>query len=123
MSTGLDLIPVKPTTAIVGAPSTKKATASKWFRLLVNDRVAAAVAVVLGLVFLTAIVGPMLVGNLATHIDLDNSNQAPFTLAHGWANILGTDPLGRSMLARLIVACRTTLSVAIPAVVISAVVG
>ena len=65
----------------------------------------------------------MLVGNLATHIDLDNSNQAPFTLAHGWANFLGTDPLGRSMLARLIVACRTTLSVAIPAVVISAVVG
>jgi peptide/nickel transport system permease protein len=65
----------------------------------------------------------MLVGGLATHIDLDNSNQAPFTLAHGWANILGTDPLGRSMLARLIVACRTTLSVAIPAVVISAVVG
>ena len=65
----------------------------------------------------------MLVGNLATQIDLDNSNQAPFTLAHGWANVLGTDPLGRSMLARLIVACRTTLSVAIPAVVISAVVG
>jgi peptide/nickel transport system permease protein len=78
---------------------------------------------VLGLVFLTAIFGPILVGNLATHIDLDNSNQAPFTLAHGWANILGTDPLGRSMLARLIVACRTTLSVAVPAVVISAVVG
>ena len=78
---------------------------------------------ILGLVFLTAIFGPMLVGNLATHIDLDNSNQAPFTLAHGWANFLGTDPLGRSMLARLIVACRTTLSVAIPAVVISAVVG
>ena len=84
---------------------------------------AAVAAVVLGLVFLTAIFGPMLVGDLATHIDLDNSNQAPFTLAHGWANILGTDPLGRSMLARLIVACRTTLSVAIPAVVISAVVG
>ena len=103
--------------------SRRKARRSKWFRLLVNDRVAAAAAVVLGLVFLTAIFGPMLVGNLATHIDLDNSNQAPFTLAHGWANVLGTDPLGRSMLARLIVACRTTLSVAVPAVVISAVVG
>ena len=65
----------------------------------------------------------MLVGDLATKIDLDNSNQAPFTFAHGWANFLGTDPLGRSMLARLIVACQTTLSVAIPAVVISAIVG
>ena len=98
MSTQLDLVPVKPTAAIVGEPETRKR--SKWFRLLANDRVAAVAAVVLGLVFLTAIFGPMLVGNLATHIDLDNSNQAPFTLAHGWANVLGTDPLGRSMLAR-----------------------
>ncbi len=126
MSTQIDLVPVKPTTAIVGksgTPAARRGGASKWFRMLVNDRVAAVAAVILGLVFLTAIFGPMLVGNLATHIDLDNSNQAPFTLAHGWANFLGTDPLGRSMFARLIVACRTTLSVAIPAVVISAVVG
>ncbi len=125
MSTQLDLVPVKPTTAIVGRSGAKrrKSGTASWYRLLVNDRVAAAAAVVLGLVFLTAIFGPMLMGGLATDIDLDNSNQAPFTLANGWANILGTDPLGRSMLARLVVACRTTLSVAIPAVVISAVVG
>lgn len=124
MSTQIDLVPVKPTTAIVGeAGAPKKRGGSSWYRLLVNDRVAAAAAVVLGLVFLTAAFGPMLLGDLATRIDLDNSNQAPFTLAHGWANILGTDPLGRSMFARLVVASRTTLSVAIPAVVISAVVG
>jgi peptide/nickel transport system permease protein len=124
MSTQIDMVPVKPTTAIVGESGTpKKRAGSTWYRLLVNDRVAAAAAVVLGLVFLTAIFGPMLLGDLATRIDLDNSNQAPFTWTHGWANILGTDPLGRSMLARLIVASRTTLSVAVPAVVISAVVG
>jgi peptide/nickel transport system permease protein len=122
MSTQLDLVPVKPTTAIVGEPTRKRA-GSKWLRLLVNDRVAAAAALVLGFVVLTALFGPMLLGDLATDIDLDNSNQPPFTLSHGWANILGTDPLGRSMLARLAVACQTTLSVAIPAVVISAVVG
>jgi peptide/nickel transport system permease protein len=123
MSTQIDLIPVKPTTAIVGADDSKKSGRSLWFRMLVNDRVAACAAAVLALVFLTALIGPMVMGNLATHIDLDNSNQSPFTLAHGWANVLGTDPLGRSMLARLIVACQTTLSVAIPAVVISGVVG
>ena len=126
MSTQIDLVPVKPTTAIIGkggSPRTKKGSGSTWYRLLVNDRVAAVAAVVLALVFLTAAFGPMLLGDLATRIDLDNSNQAPFTLAHGWANILGTDPLGRSMFARLVVASRTTLSVAIPAVVISAVVG
>lgn len=122
--TQIDLVPVKPTTAIVGEPEIKPTSGrSLWLRLLINDRVAAAAAVILGLVILTAVFGPMLMGGLATHIDLDNSNQPPFTLAHGWANILGTDPLGRSMLGRLVVACRTTLSVAIPAVVISAVVG
>ncbi|BBY26224.1 ABC transporter permease [Mycolicibacterium sediminis] len=124
MSTQLDLVPVKPTTAIVGeAGNTRKSAGSVWFRLLVNDRVAAAAAVVLALVFLIAAFGPMLVGTLATDIDLDNSNAPPFTLAHGWAGILGTDPLGRSMLARLVVACQTTLSVAIPAVLISAIIG
>ncbi|MBB3605365.1 peptide/nickel transport system permease protein [Mycolicibacterium sp. BK556] len=123
MSTQIDLVPVKPTTAIVGEGGKNTRKRSMWLRLLVNDRVAAAAAVVLGIVVLTAVFGPMLVGNLATHIDLDNSNQPPFTLAHGWAGVLGTDPLGRSMLARLVVACRTTLSVAIPAVLISAIVG
>ncbi|MGP4055691.1 ABC transporter permease [Mycobacterium sp. 4D054] len=124
--TQIDLVPVKPTTAILGADDTetsRKRGGSPWLRLLVHDRVAAAAACILGLVFLTAIFGPMLVGDLATKIDLDNSNQPPFTLTHGWANVLGTDPLGRSMLARLIVACQTTLSVAVPAVIISAVVG
>ena len=53
MSSGLDLVPVKPTTAIVGEP-TKQRAASKWFRLLVNDRVATVAAVILGFVFLTA---------------------------------------------------------------------
>jgi peptide/nickel transport system permease protein len=126
MSTQLDYVPAKPTTAIVGEADTEtsgKRGGSSWYRLLINDRVAALAAAVLGLVFLTAVFGPTLVGDLATRIDLDNSNQPPFTLAHGWANVLGTDPLGRSMLARLIVACQTTLSVAIPAVVLSAVVG
>ena len=125
MSTSIDLIPVKPTTAIVGEDDTpsrtrKQSGPSFWFRLLSNDRVALTAAGVLGIVVLTAVFGPLLVGDLATRIDLDNSNQPPFTLAHGWANVLGTDPLGRSMLARLVVACQTTLSVAIPAVVISA---
>jgi peptide/nickel transport system permease protein len=126
MSSQLDMIPVKPTTAIVGEADTataRRKDRSVWLRLLVNDRVAAVAAAVLAVVFLVAVFGPMLMGELATRIDLDNSNQAPFTLSHGWLDVLGTDPLGRSMLARLVVACRTTLSVAVPAVVISAVVG
>ena len=124
MSTQIDLVPAKPTTAIVGdTGAARRRDRPALLRMLGNDRVAAAAACVLGLVFLTAVVGPMLVGDLATDIDLDNSNAAPFQLAHGWADILGTDPLGRSMLARLVVASRTTLSVAVPAVLLSAVIG
>lgn len=38
-------------------------------------------------------------------------------------NVLGTDPLGRSMFARLVVACQTTLMVSVPAVLISCIIG
>ncbi|MBY4381224.1 MULTISPECIES: ABC transporter permease [Nocardiaceae] len=108
-----------PPTAPVEA---RKASAPLW-KLLLRDRVATVAAAILVLVFLTAIFGPMLVGDAATDQDLDRSNLPPFTLDTGWMNILGTDPLGRSMLARLIVASRTTLSVAIPAVILSAIIG
>lgn len=73
MSTQLDLVPVKPTTAIVGAATARKSGRATWFRLLLNDRVAACAAAVLALVLLTALFGPMLMGHVATSIDLDNS--------------------------------------------------
>lgn len=104
------------------APVARKASAPLW-KLLLRDRVATVAAGILVLVFLTAAFGPMLVGDAATDQDLDRSNLPPFTLDTGWMNILGTDPLGRSMLARLIVASRTTLSVAVPAVILSAIIG
>ena len=57
MSTSIDLIPVKPTTAIVGEDGTpsrtrKQSGPSFWLRLLSNDRVALAAAGVLGIVVL-----------------------------------------------------------------------
>jgi peptide/nickel transport system permease protein len=93
------------------------------WRLLLRDRLATVAASVLVLVFLVAVFGPMVVGNAATDQNLDESTLPPFDPSNGWINILGTDPLGRSMFARLIVASRTTLSVAIPAVVVSCIVG
>ncbi|GGF98043.1 ABC transporter permease [Rhodococcoides trifolii] len=93
------------------------------WKLLLRDRVATVAAGILVLVFLAAIFGPMMIGDAATDQDLDRSNLRPFTLDTGWMNVLGTDPLGRSMFARLIVASRTTLSVAVPAVLVSCIVG
>ena len=92
-------------------------------RMLLRDPFATAGAVILLLVGATAILGPMLVGDLATRQDLMFANEAPFNPANGWEYILGSDSLGRSMLARLVVATRTTLLVALPAVLVAMVIG
>ncbi|PKZ66624.1 ABC transporter permease [Gordonia terrae] len=117
--------PVASTDITGDSVATKKVPAGQLplWRLLFRDKFATVAAGILTLVLLTAIFGPWLVGDAATDQNLDESNLPPFNLDTGWMNILGTDPLGRSMLARLIVACQTTLMVSLPAVIISCVVG
>lgn len=117
--------PVASTDITGDSVATKKVPAGQLplWRLLFRDKFAAVAAGILTLVLLTAVFGPWLVGDAATDQNLDESNLPPFNLDTGWMNILGTDPLGRSMLARLIVACQTTLMVSLPAVIISCVVG
>jgi peptide/nickel transport system permease protein len=103
----------------------EKATATKrqkWWQLLGKDKFAAVAAVVLGLVVLTALFGPWLVGDRAVRQDLRASLQPP-SFDHGFFGLLGTDVLGRSVLARLVEAAGTTLSVAVPAVLCSLVIG
>ena len=93
------------------------------FRMLLRDKFATAGAVILAFVVLVALFGPALMGELATKQNLMFMNKAPFNPANGWAYILGSDSLGRSVLARLVVATRTTLMVAVPAVMVALVVG
>ncbi|MGW9264696.1 ABC transporter permease [Gordonia terrae] len=117
--------PVASTDITGDSVATKKVPAGQLplWRLLFRDKFATVAAGILTLVLLTAVFGPWLVGDAATDQNLNESNLPPFNLDTGWMNILGTDPLGRSMLARLIVACQTTLMVSLPAVIISCVVG
>ncbi|MFL4475637.1 ABC transporter permease [Paeniglutamicibacter sp. MACA_103] len=105
----------RPTKARLGGPS--------MFRMLLRDKFASVGALVLALVILVAIFGPVLMGELATKQNLMFMNKAPFDPANGWAYVLGSDSLGRSVLARLIVATRTTLMVAVPAVLVALLVG
>ncbi|QPP07746.1 ABC transporter permease [Streptomyces bathyalis] len=105
------------------AGSSPRAQGRGLLRLLLRDRAAVAAAGTLLLVALTAVLGPWLMGDLATRQNLDAVNTEPFDPDNGWAYLLGSDSLGRSMLARLVVATRTTLSVAVPAVAISLVAG
>ncbi|MEU9954298.1 dipeptide/oligopeptide/nickel ABC transporter permease/ATP-binding protein [Streptomyces sp. NPDC050982] len=95
----------------------------KWLALLLQDRFACAAALILLGVALCAVLGPMLIGDLATRQNLRDPGREPFSLDHGWAFVLGSDSLGRPVAARLMAAAGTTLSVAVPAVLCSLVIG
>ena len=100
---------------VTPAPSEKQRT---WplVSMLWRDKLAFVSALVLVVIVLFAIFGPMLLGDLATSQNLRGRNSPPFDLAKGWAFVLGGDSLGRPMLARLIVAARSTMLVAAGAV-------
>jgi len=93
------------------------------WQLLLKDKVATAAAIVLTFIILTAIIGPFLFGEMAQRQDLGARNKPPFSFELGWEYVLGSDSLGRSLLARIVAAAGTTLGVAACAVVVAAVVG
>lgn len=91
--------------------------------MLWRDKLAFVSAIVLLLILVFALVGPSLLGDLATSQNLRGRNSPPFDLARGWAFVLGGDSLGRPMLARLVVAAHGTILVAAGAVFSALVVG
>jgi peptide/nickel transport system permease protein len=93
-----------------------------WWRLLLRDRFATGAAVLLVGVLVMAVVGASLAGSVAVAQHLSGASHPP-GLSNGWTGLLGTDTLGRSVLARIVVASRTTLAVAVPAVVIAMIIG
>ncbi|MGH6899000.1 MAG: ABC transporter permease [Geminicoccaceae bacterium] len=93
------------------------------FLLLWRDKFALVSALYLGLMVLCALIGPALLGEVATDMNLRQRNAPPFTLEHGWLYVLGADALGRSMLARIIVAAQNTLAVAAAAVAVALAIG
>jgi peptide/nickel transport system permease protein len=93
------------------------------FRLLRRDVFAMVSLAFVLLVVACAVFGPWLLGNAGTRQNLRLRNAAPFSLEHGWLYLLGADTLGRSMLARLILASRNTIAIAAAAVAVSLAVG
>lgn len=91
--------------------------------MLWRDKLAFVSAVTLLLIIAFAVLGPTLLGELATDQNLRGRNSPPFNLDRGWAFVLGGDSLGRPMLARLIVAAHSTLMVAAGTVAAALVVG
>ncbi|HQZ11740.1 MAG TPA: ABC transporter permease [Devosia sp.] len=91
--------------------------------MLWRDKLAFVSAVVLLLLFVFALLGPSLLGDLATSQNLRGRNFPPFSLERGWSFVLGGDSLGRPMLARLIVAAHSTILIAAGTVAASMTVG
>ena len=92
-------------------------------RLLWRDKLAFASALFLLLVLACAIFGPLLVGTEANAMQLRMRNAPPLSLEAGWMFVLGADTLGRSLLARIIVATQTTILVATAATLIAMTIG
>lgn len=90
--------------------------AGLMLRLLWRDPLAVASLAFLLLVIGCAVLGPWLLGDAGTRPNLRLRNAPPFDLSRGWLYVLGADALGRSMLARLIVASQNTLATASVAV-------
>jgi peptide/nickel transport system permease protein len=92
-------------------------------QLLRRDALGMVAASYLVLLVLTAVVGPLVLGDAASDTNLQLRFVPPLSTEHGWQYVLGSDALGRSFLARLTVAARTTLLISVVAVVAAAVVG
>jgi len=107
------------------APSA--ATRSSAFRdiasSLLRDKVALVSAAFLTIVLVCVAIGPTLLADQARAMNLMQRNAAPFSLDRPWLYILGADALGRSVLARIIVASQNTILIAGTAVLTSLVVG
>jgi peptide/nickel transport system permease protein len=93
-------------------------------RSLWSDKSAVLGAVYLVLLVLAAVFGPLLVSTSATHIDILNRLSPPAWEEGGSsAHLLGTDLLGRDMLARLLAGARISLLIGVSVVVIAGTVG
>jgi peptide/nickel transport system permease protein len=105
------------------APPVIERPAAQALRLLWHDKFALVAACYLALMALCALFGPALLEDAATKMNLRGRNAPPFTLENGWLYVLGADALGRSILARLVVAAQNTLAVAAAAVAVAMTIG
>jgi oligopeptide transport system permease protein len=88
-------------------------------RRLLRNKAAVAAMIVLGVLIVAAVVGPFLVPYTYDQINKDDVWQAPLTGMH----LLGTDSLGRDLLARLFTGLGVSLAIGAVATTVSLVIG
>ena len=112
------------TRALPSARSPNKTSALREIlSTLWHDKVASLSAALLFVVLICVLFGPWLLADQARAVNLMARNAPPFSLSKGWLFILGADALGRSLLARIIVASQNTMLISASAVLLSMIVG
>ena len=108
-----------------GGPAEEVRTARRpdYLHFLLRDPFALLSAVWLLAMLSSALLGPTLFGDAATSMNLGARNLPVGSTEEGVLSLLGHDPLGRSMLARIIVAAQTTLGIAAAAAALALVLG
>ncbi len=101
------------------APSRRSLWHSPFVKRFVQHRLAAFGFITIVFMALACALGPMLLPYSDTFIDIKQRFAAPFSGAH----ILGTDQMGRDILARLLMAGRISLSIGFMAMLVSMVIG
>jgi len=92
-------------------------------RRLRQSPVALAAAVMLVIIVLAAVFGPMIVPDHAGRTSLGDRFLEPVWQGGSWSHPLGTDALGRDMLARLLAGARVSLLIGAAVVLISGAFG
>lgn len=88
-----------------------------------HDPLAICAVIYLLVLALALVGGGVLMNDLATRQALQMRNLAPGSIEAGWHYVLGSDSLGRSVLARILVGGLRTLGVSITTVLIASVIG
>lgn len=105
------------------SPTAARTARPGILQILWRDRLATVAALFLLVVLVCVIVGPLWLADEARAMNLMSRNTLPFSLDNGWLYVLGADNLGRSVLARIIVASRNTMLIAGAAVLSALVIG
>lgn len=115
--------PVDGAEAGDGAETVSTARRPAYLRFLLRDPFALVSMIWLLLMLLCAVLGPTLFGDAATSMNLRARNLPVGSTQDGWLSLFGHDPLGRSVLARCIVAAQTTLGIAAAAAIAALTIG
>ena len=95
----------------------------KILSMFLNDKLALISIIFLSFMVFLALFGPSLINDSFTKMNLRLRNLEPFSFDHHFMYFFGADALGRSMIARLIIATQNTMFIAASAVVLSMTLG